>query len=84
MFCSSLQGLEDSHWLRISELETSMANFFIFYFLAAPCGMWDIPQPGIKPLHAVLKGEVLTTGPPGKSRIVLSGKISNGIEVDTS
>ena len=46
--------------------------------------MWDIPQPGIKPPHAVLKGEVLTTGPPGKSQIVLSGKISNGIEVDTS
>ena len=71
MFCSSLQGLEDSHWLRISELETSMANLFFLYFLAAPCVMWDIPQPGIKPPPAVLKGEVLTTGPPGKSQIVL-------------
>ena len=47
--------------------------------------MWDIPQPVIKPPPAVLKGEVLTTGPPGKSQIVvLSGKISNIIEVDTS
>ena len=29
-------------------------------------GMWDLPQPGIKPLSPALQGRFLTTGPPGK------------------
>ena len=28
-----------------------------------------VPQPGIKPTPSALEGEVLTTGPPGKSLI---------------
>ena len=31
------------------------------------CGVWDLPQPGIEPAPPALEGEVLTTGPPGKS-----------------
>ena len=29
-------------------------------------GMWDLPQPGIKPMSPALVGGFLTTGPPGK------------------
>ena len=32
-----------------------------------PCGMWDLPGPGIKPVSPALAGRFLTTGPPGKS-----------------
>ena len=32
-----------------------------------PCGMWDLPGPGIKPVSSALVGRFLTTGPPGKS-----------------
>ena len=33
---------------------------------------WGIlaPQPGIKPASSALEGEVLTTGPPGKSHVL--------------
>ena len=31
-----------------------------------PCGMWDIPGPGFKPMSPVLQGRFLTTGPVGK------------------
>ena len=34
--------------------------------------MWDLPGPGIEPMSPALAGEVLTTGPPGKSRISVS------------
>ena len=33
------------------------------------CGMWDLPQPGIKSVSPELSAELLTTGPPGKSCI---------------
>ena len=33
------------------------------------CGIL-VPQPGIEPEFAALEGEVLTTGPPGKSSSV--------------
>ena len=33
-----------------------------------PCGMRDLPGPGIKPVYPTLAGEFLTTGPPGKSQ----------------
>ena len=29
--------------------------------------MWDFPEAGIEPVSSALAGEVLTTGPPGKS-----------------
>ena len=29
--------------------------------------MWDLPGPGIEPISPALAGELLTTGPPGKS-----------------
>ena len=31
-----------------------------------PCGMWDLPGPGIKPMSAALAGRFPTSGPPGK------------------
>ena len=36
------------------------------FFGCQVCGIL-VPQPGIKPALPVLEGEVLTTGPPGKS-----------------
>ena len=32
-----------------------------------PCGMWDLPRPGIDPMSPALEDRFLTTGPPGKS-----------------
>ena len=31
-----------------------------------PCGMWNLPGPGIESLSPELAGGFLTTGPPGK------------------
>ena len=31
-----------------------------------PCGMWDLPEPGLN-LSLALVGRFLTPGPPGKS-----------------
>ena len=31
-----------------------------------PCGMWNLPGPGIEPVSPALAGGFLTTGPPGK------------------
>ena len=36
-----------------------------------PCGMWNLPRPGIKPMSPLLEGEFLTSGPPGKSLHVI-------------
>ena len=37
-----------------------------------PQGMWDLSSPaGIEPVPPALEGEVLTTGPPGKPRVLL-------------
>ena len=33
-------------------------------------GMWDLPRPGIEPVCPALAGGFLTTGPPGKPKIV--------------
>ena len=49
-------------------------TLFVFYFLLfghEACGIWA-PRPGIKPASTELEGEVLTTGPPGKSHYVAS------------
>ena len=35
-------------------------------------GMWNLPRPGFKPMSPALAGGSLTTGPPGKSTILLS------------
>ena len=32
-----------------------------------PCGMWDLPGPGIEPVSPTLAGRFLSTGPPRKS-----------------
>ena len=37
--------------------------------LAVPRGLW-VPRPGIEPTSTALKARVLTTGPPGNSRVV--------------
>ena len=34
-----------------------------------PCGMWDLPGPGMGPVSPALVGGFLTTGPPGKSQL---------------
>ena len=45
--------------------------FFSFLFFGhEACGILALP-PGIKPTPPGLEGEVLTTGPPGKSQIIL-------------
>ena len=36
-----------------------------------PCGLWDLPRPGIEPVSPALQGRFLTTGPPGKARLFL-------------
>ena len=36
-----------------------------------PCGMWNLPRPGIKPMSPLLEREFLTSGPPGKSLHVI-------------
>ena len=35
-----------------------------------PRSTWALPRPGIEPMSLVLAGGLLTTGPPGRSRIV--------------
>ena len=45
----------------------SLLPLFTFWFFGCEaCGILA-PWPGIEPLPPLLKGEVLTTGPPGKS-----------------
>ena len=31
-----------------------------------PCGMWDLPRPGLEPVSPVLAGRFSNTAPPGK------------------
>ena len=35
-----------------------------------PCGMWDHPRPGLKPVSPALAGRFSTTAPPGKPSYV--------------
>ena len=39
-----------------------------------PCGMWDLPGPGIEPVCPALAGGFLITGPPGKSLCFVNGR----------
>ena len=48
------------------EFFTTSALAFFFFFGCEICGILA-PQPGIKPVPPALQGEVLTTGPSGKS-----------------
>ena len=49
------------------EFVTTVVSVLCFqFFYHEACGIL-VPQPGIKPTLPVLEGEVLTTGPPGKS-----------------
>ena len=42
--------------------------FFFFFFLATPCGIWDLSSLSRARTHAPCSGgTVLITGPPGKS-----------------
>ena len=43
----------------------------LFFFLAAMHVGLLVFQPGIQPAPPALEGEVLTTGPPGKSQITV-------------
>ena len=36
-----------------------------------PCGLWDLPGPGIELVLPSLQGGFLTTGPPGKPDCIL-------------
>ena len=40
------------------------------FFGHMPCGIL-VPWPGMEPIPPTLEGEVLTTGPPGKSLLLL-------------
>ena len=49
------------------EFVTILLLFSVFWFFGCKaCGILA-PQPGIEPALPALEGEVLTTGPPGKS-----------------
>ena len=52
----------------------NIGSIYIFgFFDHVACGI-SAPQPGIETIHSTLEGEVLTTGPPGKSPSVLLKK----------
>ena len=48
------------------ECVTTLLLFFMFWFFSHKTCRTLAPQPGIQPEPPVLKGEVSTTGPPGK------------------
>ena len=48
------------------EFVTTLFLYFVWFFGREACGILG-PRPGIKPAHPILEGEILTTGPPGKS-----------------
>ena len=49
------------------EFVTILLRFMFWFFGHEACGILS-PLPGIKPSPPALEGEVLTTGPPGKSQ----------------
>ena len=36
-----------------------------------PCGMWNLPEPGNKPISSALASRFLCTASPGKSQLTL-------------
>ena len=57
-----------------TDMEGQSAIFFFFLAACTTCGIL-VPRPGIEPAPPALEGEVLTTGPPGKSRVMLLRQI---------
>ena len=61
------------------EFVTILLLFYVLDFW--PWGMWHVacgilaPTPGFEPAPPALEGEVLTTGPPGKSLLIPFNKI---------
>ena len=49
------------------EFFTILLMFYVFGFFGHEVGGILAPQPGIKPSPSALEGNILTTGPPGKS-----------------
>lgn len=49
------------------EFFTVLLMFYVFGFFDHEAGGILAPQPGIKPSPSALEGNILTTGPPGKS-----------------
>ena len=50
------------------EFVTILLLFYLLVFLALRHVGSSLSEPGSKPLSSALEGEVLTTGPPGKSQ----------------
>ena len=36
-----------------------------------PCGMWNLPRPGVKPMSPALAGRFFTTEPPRKPSLLM-------------
>ena len=50
----------------LNESVTILLVFHVLFFWLQ--GMWDLSsQPGTEPTFPALEGDILTTGPPGKS-----------------
>ena len=54
------------------EFVTILFLLLLFFFICYKSCEIIAPQPGIKPVASVSKGEILTTGLPEESRIALS------------
>ena len=49
---------------------TILFLFYVWFFGCEACGILA-PQPGLKPAPPALEDEVLTTGPPGRSLVII-------------
>ena len=56
------------HFKVFIEFVTILLCFMFWPLVYEACGIL-VPQPGIEPTSPALEGEVLTTGPPGKSQV---------------
>ena len=68
------------------EFITIVLIFFFFWFFGPEaCGIL-VPSPGIEPVPSALEGEVLSTGPSGKSPVVfiLTASITVGEMEETN
>ena len=71
---SSSCGKQTSHCFSCCRVRALQRMGFSSYdsWTQLPHGMWNLPQPGIKPVSPALGGGFFTTGPPGISHWVLS------------
>ena len=72
-------GGQASHWGGFSGWGAQALGLEAFSigssWASLPCGMWDLPRPGVKPVSHALAGRFfLTTGSPGKSCHVILNK----------